>query len=109
MGNLVDTLRAQAKVQASRHWETLHWQAADEITALRARVGELEGVLQAKKDADLDRHIFAWFNDLDCDEMRRCLETYDARQERALEGGEGVIASIAADLAAGRTESQRDG
>lgn len=46
---------------------------ADEIASLRARV-------EAKNDADLDRHIFAWFNDIDCDEMRRCLEAYDARQ-----------------------------
>lgn len=59
-------------------------EAADEIAALRARVAELEAQLLANKEADLDRHIFAWFNDHDCDEMRRCLETYDARQGRAI-------------------------
>ena len=49
--------------------------AALTLSALSGDAGEGES-----SDPDLDRHIFAWFNDRYCDEMRACLEAYSAHQ-----------------------------
>lgn len=59
--------------------------ALDALSATPAQpVDETE---RLKADPDLERHIFEWFNDLDCDEMRACLEAYDAkRADRTQEG-----------------------
>lgn len=42
---------------------------------------------QEREAVTLDRWIFEWFNSRDPDEMRRCLEEYDAR---AIEAGEHI-------------------
>ena len=53
----------------------IHGAAALTLSALSGDAGEGES-----SDPDLDRHIFAWFNDRYCDEMRACLEAYSAHQ-----------------------------
>ncbi len=93
-------------------WQTCAIEAADQLSALRERVEALEGAL-----SDTQSTLSAVKAEAIVDGGGTCIWIAEALNQQmrdnaailAQHGGEDVIANIAADIAAGRTESQRDG